>query len=185
MRDIEQKWIQLFAFSFFFKHKSSFHRQAFTVGKAVPLPPDTIVCLLNTCSMGFPLDSFTSLLSHSRLTRSSGLCAAFCSLSACLPDISQGVWAAFSTLIPLGDMTYCLVTPVTPVSVHLCAVHLCKCTCSICPTRILMREGFPGGPVVKDLPCNAEDTGSIPGWGAKNPHAPQWAKIIIIVIKEY
>ena len=45
-----------------------------------------------------------------------------------------------------------------------------------------MREGFPGGPVVKDLPCNAEDTGSIPGWGAKNPHAPQWAKIIIIII---
>ena len=38
-----------------------------------------------------------------------------------------------------------------------------------------MREGFPGGPVVKDLPCNAEDTGSIPGWGAKNPNATQWA----------
>ena len=35
------------------------------VGKAVPLLPDTIVCPLNTHSMDFPLDSFTSLLSHS------------------------------------------------------------------------------------------------------------------------
>ena len=25
----------------------------------------------------------------------------------------------------------------------------------------------PGGPVVKNLPCNAEDIGSIPGWGTK------------------
>ena len=24
-------------------------------------------------------------------------------------------------------------------------------------------QGFPGGPVVKNLPANAEDTGSIPG----------------------
>ena len=30
---------------------------------------------------------------------------------------------------------------------------------------------FPGGPVVKTLPPNAGDTGSIPGWGAKSPHA--------------
>ena len=30
---------------------------------------------------------------------------------------------------------------------------------------------FLGGPVVKNLPCNAEDTGSIPGWGTKIPHA--------------
>ena len=26
-------------------------------------------------------------------------------------------------------------------------------------------EGFPGGPVVKNLPCNAKDTGSILGLG--------------------
>ena len=26
-------------------------------------------------------------------------------------------------------------------------------------------EGFPGGPVVKNLPCNARDTGSIAGPG--------------------
>ena len=30
---------------------------------------------------------------------------------------------------------------------------------------------FPGGPVVKNLPCNAVDTGLIPGRGTKIPHA--------------
>ena len=30
-----------------------------------------------------------------------------------------------------------------------------------------------GGPLVKSLPSSAEDTGSIPGWGAKIPHASQ------------
>ena len=29
---------------------------------------------------------------------------------------------------------------------------------------------FPGGPVVKNLPCNAGDVGSIPGQGTKIPH---------------
>jgi len=32
---------------------------------------------------------------------------------------------------------------------------------------------FPGGPVVKTLPSNAEGVGSIPGWAAKIPHASQ------------
>ena len=32
-------------------------------------------------------------------------------------------------------------------------------------------QDFPGGPVVKNLPCNAGDTGSIPGQGTKIPHA--------------
>ena len=27
---------------------------------------------------------------------------------------------------------------------------------------------FPGSPVVKNPPANAEDTGSIPGWGRLN-----------------
>ena len=27
------------------------------------------------------------------------------------------------------------------------------------------KKGFPGGPVVKNLPANAGDTGSIPGLG--------------------
>ena len=30
---------------------------------------------------------------------------------------------------------------------------------------------FPAGPVVKTSPSNAEDEGSIAGWGAKIPHA--------------
>ena len=30
---------------------------------------------------------------------------------------------------------------------------------------------FPGGPVVKNLPSSAGDTGSIPGQGTKIPHA--------------
>ena len=30
---------------------------------------------------------------------------------------------------------------------------------------------YPGGPVVKNLPSNAGDTGSIPGWGTKIPLA--------------
>ena len=29
---------------------------------------------------------------------------------------------------------------------------------------------FSGGPMVKNLPCNAGDMGSIPGWGTKIPH---------------
>ena len=29
---------------------------------------------------------------------------------------------------------------------------------------------FPGGPVAKDLPCNATDLGSIPGWGTETTH---------------
>lgn len=32
-----------------------------------------------------------------------------------------------------------------------------------------MRD-FPGGPVVKNLSCNAGDTGWIPGWGTRTPH---------------
>ena len=30
---------------------------------------------------------------------------------------------------------------------------------------------FPGGPEVKNLPCNAGIAGSIPDWGTKIPHA--------------
>ena len=32
-------------------------------------------------------------------------------------------------------------------------------------------RGFPGSPVVKTLPSNVGGSGSIPGWGAKIPHA--------------
>ena len=34
----------------------------------------------------------------------------------------------------------------------------------------LTKEGFPGGPVIKSLPCNPEDTSSIPDLG--RPHMP-------------
>ena len=32
-------------------------------------------------------------------------------------------------------------------------------------------QDFPGGPVVKNSPCNTEDVGSIAGWEIKIPHA--------------
>ena len=35
----------------------------------------------------------------------------------------------------------------------------------------LPSRGFPGGPAVKNLPCNAKDMGSIPGRGTKTPRA--------------
>ena len=38
-------------------------------------------------------------------------------------------------------------------------------------SQICLSWDFPGGPVVKNLPCNAGDVGSIPGWGTKIPHA--------------
>ena len=34
-----------------------------------------------------------------------------------------------------------------------------------------IRGDFPGGPVVKNLPSNAGDAGSIPGQGTNIPHA--------------
>ena len=34
-------------------------------------------------------------------------------------------------------------------------------------------KGLSGGPVVKNLPSSARDSGSIPGQGAKIPHAAQ------------
>ena len=38
--------------------------------------------------------------------------------------------------------------------------------------KVKIRD-FPGGPVVKTSPSNAGGAGSIPGWGAKIPHASQ------------
>ena len=37
--------------------------------------------------------------------------------------------------------------------------------------KIATCQDFPGGPVVKNLPSNAGDTGSIPGLGTRFPHA--------------
>ena len=39
--------------------------------------------------------------------------------------------------------------------------------------KILITGEFPGGPVIKDPPSNAEDTGSISGQGNKSPQAKQ------------
>ena len=38
---------------------------------------------------------------------------------------------------------------------------------------IKKKRDVPGGPVVKSLPCHAGDTGLIPGWGTKIPHAAE------------
>ena len=37
----------------------------------------------------------------------------------------------------------------------------------------MYNRDFPGGPVVKNPPCNADDLGSITGWGTKIPHATE------------
>ena len=45
-----------------------------------------------------------------------------------------------------------------------------KCDC--CLDSLLPKDSegdFPGGPMVKNSPCNSEDAGSIPGWGTKIP----------------
>ena len=34
----------------------------------------------------------------------------------------------------------------------------------------MLKQGLPGGPVVKNSPCNAGDWGLIPGQGTKIPH---------------
>ena len=34
-----------------------------------------------------------------------------------------------------------------------------------------VRRGFPGAPVVENLPCSAGDMGSIPGWLSEIPYA--------------
>ena len=36
--------------------------------------------------------------------------------------------------------------------------------------KVTVFQDFPGSPVVKNIPCNAGDLGSIPGWGMKIPH---------------
>ena len=40
---------------------------------------------------------------------------------------------------------------------------------------------FPGGPVLKNPPCNAGDTGSIPGQGTKIPHVVEQLKPVRLI----
>ena len=39
--------------------------------------------------------------------------------------------------------------------------------------KAICARDYPGGPVVKNPPCNAGDLGSIRGWGTKIPHATE------------
>ena len=45
------------------------------------------------------------------------------------------------------------------------------CVNTQCLCYLKTKRDFLGGPVVKNLPCNAGDMGSIPGQGANIPHA--------------
>ena len=40
-------------------------------------------------------------------------------------------------------------------------------------TQYRKSRDFPGGSLVKNLPCNAEDAGLIPGQGTKIPHVTE------------
>ena len=44
-------------------------------------------------------------------------------------------------------------------------MRICECR------KLFVPWDFPGDPVVKNLPCNAGDAGSIPGLETKIPHA--------------
>ena len=49
-------------------------------------------------------------------------------------------------------------------------------------SRAVLKGHFPGGLVIKNLPCNAGDMGSIPGGGTKIPHAmgnEAWAQKLL------
>ena len=59
-------------------------------------------------------------------------------------------------------------TPFTSHSKEFCFISVGE------PLRKKWNKGdFPGGPVVKTSPSNAMGAGSIPGGGAKIPHASQ------------
>ena len=67
--------------------------------------------------------------------------------------------------------------PGTPARVLICLEYVetaasflkalkdCQWNSDLVFTKIMATGGFLGGPVVENLPCNAEDTGSIPGLG--------------------
>ena len=45
---------------------------------------------------------------------------------------------------------------------------------TVCTFNLKYLSGdFPDAPVVKNLPCNAKDMGSVPGLGTKIPHATE------------
>ena len=56
----------------------------------------------------------------------------------------------------------------------MCVRSACVCACVsvlVLREQELKYRDFPGGPVVKNLPCSAGDKGSNPSQGTKIPHA--------------
>ena len=52
---------------------------------------------------------------------------------------------------------------------------------TVCTFNLKYLSGdFPDDPVVKNLPCNAKDMGSIPGQGTKIPHATEQLSLCAI-----
>ena len=47
----------------------------------------------------------------------------------------------------------------------------------------MLHRDFPGGPVVKNLPCNSGDIGSISGQGAKILHATEQQSLHAAITK--
>ena len=45
-------------------------------------------------------------------------------------------------------------------------------------------QDFPGGPVVKDLPCNSGGEGSVSGWGTKIPHPEEQLESLCFATKD-
>lgn len=45
-------------------------------------------------------------------------------------------------------------------------MYLMPMNCTL--KKVKMKEDFPCGPMVKDLPCNAVDRGSIRSWGTRD-----------------
>ena len=60
------------------------------------------------------------------------------------------------------------------------APHFHTQSCVICPSTSLLHRTlggtFPGGPVVKNLPSNTGDVGSIPDQGTKIPQAVEYGR---------
>ena len=88
------------------------------------------------------------------------------------PPTSTSYLIAFQT-IPSRGVLFCIVLIVAFQLFHHC--HFGISVTHELTKRSLKKKhtairDFPGGPVVQNLPCNAGNVGSIPGWGTKIPH---------------
>ena len=59
------------------------------------------------------------------------------------------------------------ITPSDPIATF----FFCFLSLQLWDLEVLVLRDFPGSPVVKTSPSTAGVVGSIPGWGAKVPHA--------------